>query len=137
MSILVKMLNEQEIVWKLPERITQGNRRKTSKYHAQAKKLLKELYPTVRFYEEVPIPVEPQKELYLDFYIPSLETAIEVHGEQHYSFSSRFHKTKLDFFKSQRNDALKAEWCELNHIRLIVLPYFDKEEEWTKQLMIR
>lgn len=128
MSILVRTLDEQEKEWTIPERITKGNRRKTSKYHAQAKQLLREMYPTVRFYEEVPVPINSEKELYLDFYIPSLEMAIEVHGEQHYYHCVRFHKTKLEFLRAQYNDKLKAEWCELNNIKLIILPYSEKQQ---------
>ena len=33
------------------------------------------------------------------------------------------------FLQSKANDDLKREWCELNNIQLIVLPY-DKKDDW-------
>ncbi len=101
------------------------------------REIIKEIYPTCRFYEEVPIIVENKKKLFLDFYIPTFGLAIEVHGQQHYNFTAMFHKNKLDFLMAQANDNKKAEWCELNGINLIVLAYNEKEEEWKRKVASR
>ena len=58
----------------------------------------------------------------LDLYVPSLETAIEYQGIQHYR--------SVDFFGGedalalrQELDQLKRQQCEQNHVRLIEWPY--------------
>jgi len=45
-----------------------------SDLHISARKLLQELFPTVQIFEEVPIAVTTQKNLFLDFYIPLQNT---------------------------------------------------------------
>jgi hypothetical protein len=59
---------------------------------------------------------------------------IEVHGEQHYSFCSRFHKTKMDFFNSKQRDKDKEEWCNINGIKIIVLKH-DERQKWTSVIL--
>ena len=88
-------------------------------------------YPNVPFYEEIHIKIEGRKKLFLDFYIPSFTLAIEVNGQQHYTYSGLFHKTKMDFLKAVCNDAKKGMWCEINNIDLIVLK-FDEVDKWDK-----
>lgn len=73
------------------------------------------------------------KILYLDFYIPNFNLAIEVHGQQHYEYNSHFHKTNRDFFQQRRNDEDKTLWCELNSINLLVLKY-DECNIWRDQI---
>lgn len=92
-----------------------------SSLHKKARLILHGRFPTVTILEEVSIPVRKRKTLYFDFYLPGRKLAIEVHGEQHYSFSSLFHKTKADFVKQKKNDREKAEWCEINGIQLVEL----------------
>ena len=112
-----------EYEWKMPSKVIQGNKRKTSTGHQKVRQILAELYPLFQVYEEVPIRVRfhPYKTLYLDLYVKHLNLAIEVHGAQHYEFSSLFHKTHLDFLIQQRNDSLKVDWCNHNDIDLLVL----------------
>lgn len=125
----VKTTDGQEYNWTMPTKVSRGNRRKTSNLHAFAKELLGEKYPNVVFYEEVPIIVEGKQKLYLDFYSPTLFMAIEVNGRQHYVFNPYHHKAQMSFRKQIQNDRKKREWCELNNIELIILPY-DKQKEW-------
>lgn len=126
--------------WGISEKIAKGNRRTTSKGHALVKRIINELYPCCRFYEEVPIILQisgrKKSEVYLDFYLPSRSLAVEIQGEQHYKFNSFFYKSKLDFLKAQQRDRNKVIWCELNNIKLAVLPYSESEEEWTARLKI-
>jgi hypothetical protein len=137
--MLVKTLDGDEYEWSISEKIAKGNRRKTSKGHALAKSIISEFYPGCRLYEEVPIILQgtgrQKTQVYLDIYIPSLSLAIEIQGGQHYEYSSFFHKSKLDFLKAQQRDRNKAEWCSLNNITLITLPY-GNEKEWKTLLMI-
>lgn len=105
----------------------------SSGLHDKARDVLNNRFPTIRILEEVSIPVRRGKTLFLDFYIPMKRVAVEVHGSQHFSYSSMFHKTRADFMRQKRNDREKAEWCELNGINLIVLK-FDEEKDWVNQI---
>jgi hypothetical protein len=119
----VRTLDDVDYEWKIPDKVIQGNTRKTSSYHGKAKEILLGLYPMFAIYEEVPIRVKNRKTLYLDFYIQTLNLAIEIHGAQHYAFSSLFHSSGLDFIRQRRNDEMKEEWCELNDISFLALDY--------------
>lgn len=55
-----------------------------------------------------------------DFYIPSKNTCIEYDGEQHFR--------EVDFFKYsleyiQRHDKIKNNYCSINNINIIRIPY--------------
>ena len=104
-----------------------------SKLHQEARKILKEKHKTLAILEEVSIPVRKRKTLYLDFYIPSLSTAIEVQGQQHSSFNSMYHKNVRDFINQKKNDREKAEWCKKNDIHLVELLY-NEVKEWKDQI---
>ena len=111
-------------------------RENKSAYHNKARKLISEIFPFEVVYEETTLPGSRTRAtglLYADFIIPKLSIIIEVHGEQHYKFSKFFHKTKKGFQEHKRRDFKKMEWCLLNDITMIVLP-FDKEEEWDSLL---
>lgn len=107
-----------------------------SKYHKKAKEIITEVFPFEPIHEEVTLPGSKSKFtglLYADFYLPNQNIIVEVHGEQHYKYLPFFHKSKLDFKKSQKRDRQKIEWCVLNDIKIIVLPY-NKEKEWKSLL---
>lgn len=109
----------------------QSKREERSSYHLQVRSLLKEVFPTLSVAEEVYIPGE---HLYLDFFIPQKRIAVEVHGEQHFSFNNFFYKNNLEFLQAKRRDSVKQEWCELNNIKLIILSYKENEIEWQRKL---
>lgn len=63
-----------------------------------------------------------------DFYIPSLNTAIEYDGRQHFeivSFSKDKNKNIENFKRCQQNDQIKTQYCKNNNIKLIRIPYTD------------
>ena len=65
-----------------------------------------------------------KKTLPFDFYIPSLNIAIEYDGEQHYKIVKHF--GGLDkFIKTKVRDTIKTIYCEENNIKLIRIPYWD------------
>lgn len=60
-----------------------------------------------------------------DFYVPKYHLAIEVHGQQHYEYSSLFHKTRSDFTKAQERDRRKISYCLAHGIKLYCIPYWE------------
>lgn len=106
-----------------------SNLNNKSNFHLLARQLLKQSYPTLQILEEIPIQIRKSETLYMDFFIPLNKKCIEVHGEQHYDFTPFYHRTKLDFFKQQKRDREKREWCHINNITYIELPY-NQQEEW-------
>ena len=62
-----------------------------------------------------------------DFYISSLDTAIEVNGMQHYVYTSYFYSSKSDFLKAQERDRRKIAYCLAHDINLYIIPYWDIE----------
>lgn len=63
--------------------------------------------------------------LSFDFYLPKLNTCIEFNGKQHYE--------QIDFFggedaynKTTLRDSIKEEYCKNNNIKLITIPYYEK-----------
>jgi hypothetical protein len=108
---------------------TKSSLNNKSNFHLLARELLKKNYPTLQILEEIPIQIRKSETLYMDFFIPLSKKCIEVHGEQHYEFTPFYHRTKLDFFKQQKRDREKREWCHVNNISYIELPY-NKQEDW-------
>ncbi len=132
-------INGKEYVWNLTGYdVFNDDKRKRSKFHVRARGLLKELFNSYRILEEVKLPgsteLHRKSVLYLDFYIPSIKLAIEVHGQQHYEFCPFFHKSKADFLKGKARDEDKIAWCELNDIRLVTLKYTESDDEWRQRI---
>lgn len=119
----------------LGQYISIDQNRPRSKLHLTARQLIRKAYPTLMLTEEVPIKIKRGKTLYLDFFLPLINTVIEVHGEQHYKYSTMFHSSAQDFMLQKKNDNSKAEWCEYNNLQLIVLPFSEDEEQWLKRIL--
>jgi hypothetical protein len=132
-------INGKEYVWNLTGYdVFNDDAKKRSKYHIRARKLLKELFHSYRILEEVKLPgsteLHRKSVLYLDFYVPSITLAVEVHGQQHYEFSPFFHRSRADFLKAKARDEDKITWCELNGITLITLKYTESDDEWRQRI---
>jgi len=128
-------LNGREYVWNLSKYdVLKNDKRKRSKHHIRARKLLSDIYNSYRILEEVKLPgstaLHRRSVLYLDFYIPNIRKAFEVHGRQHYEFTPFFHKSKAEFLRAKARDEDKIDWCILNNIELTVLKYSDDNDEW-------
>lgn len=113
----------------------QNTRANISGLHKKANQLLIEIYPTIPMLQEVAIPVRRNETLYLDFYIPLLKKAIEVHGEQHYKFVAHYHNNAMGFMKHKKRDLDKQEWCSVNSIQYIELPFNETIEEWKDRIV--
>ena len=91
--------------------------RKISDVQTAARERIKREFGDQIILEEFTI---PKSQLRLDFYLPNINIAVEVHGRQHYEFVKHFHGTKKKFTEAQHRDDKKQWWCELNEIELIV-----------------
>jgi len=105
--------------------------RPRSELHIRCRSLLRTLYPTQPVLEEVPI---PGLGLFIDFYLPMRKLAIECNGKQHDTYVPHFHGTKMNFVASQQRDKRKAEWCQMNNVQMVVLPFNETDEEWLKRI---
>jgi hypothetical protein len=132
--MLIKDLDGNNVNWTLTGHIAKGKIINKSSFHLQARSMINKLYPTMQILEEVPIQLRKGETLYLDFYIPLKKVCIEVHGEQHYKFIPFYHSTILNFLKSQKRDREKQEWCEINNIKYVELPYNENTDQWKERI---
>ena len=128
-------LDGRQSLWNLTGYVAKGRSLNKSQLHLQTRKLLSETFPTIQILEEVPISIRKSETLYLDFYLPLLKKCIEVHGEQHYKFIGFYHNNMLSFLKAKKRDQEKAEWCALNGIHHVVLPFNEDASQWKKRIL--
>jgi hypothetical protein len=127
-------LDGDSVAWSLTGYVAKGRIHNKSSYHLQARDLLSSLHPTLQILEEVTVPIRKGQIAYLDFYLPLPKWCVEVHGEQHYKFVPYYHGNMMSFLKSQKKDKEKKEWCELNNIKYIELPYNENIEQWKAKI---
>ena len=122
--------------WKTQGTIVRSNeQRPRSKLHLTARSLLRNLYPTLQISEEVSVSLRRNKKVFLDFYINTIKTVIEVHGPQHYKFNTLYHTCAQDFLNQKKRDMNLQEWCEINNLTYIELPFNENEEQWKNRIM--
>jgi very-short-patch-repair endonuclease len=68
-----------------------------------------------------------KKYLYLDFYLPEWNAAIEFDGKQHFT-SVKYFKGDEGLEERKRNDSYKDEWIHQNGISILRISYRKKEE---------
>lgn len=120
--------------WKLAGHVPlDSDDRPRSSNHIRARALLATLFPADQRLEEVSLPGSGG--LFADFYLPNRKFIIEVHGAQHFRFNGFFHETRLDFVQAQARDRRKAEWCQINNIRLIELAHDQSDESWAERII--
>jgi hypothetical protein len=69
------------------------------------------------------------RKLLFDFYLPEYNICIEYDGEQHFSpinFGSNLKLAYKKYLYLQKNDEIKNNYCKLNNINLIRIPYYEK-----------
>lgn len=67
------------------------------------------------------------RKIYVDFYIPSLNIAMEYDGKQHTEEVSLFHKTHSDFINQVNRDRCLERFCFQNNITLLRISYKDDD----------
>lgn len=132
--MIVKDLDGNSHSWHLTGYIAKGRIGNKSSFHLEARSLLTNQFPTLQILEEVPIQIRRSETLFLDFYLPLKKMAVEVHGEQHYKFIGFYHTNLLGFIKSQKRDNEKTEWCKINNIRQVILPYNEPIDKWIERI---
>lgn len=65
------------------------------------------------------------KRLRFDFYLPEMNMCIEYDGEHHFEENEYFGEGNLDYIRE--NDRIKNEFCQLNDIKMIRIPFYDYE----------
>jgi hypothetical protein len=131
----IKTLDGSIQNWQLTGYTSNASIERKSSFHLLARELLRQQHPTLQILEEVTVPLRRSEVVYLDFYIPLLKKAIEVHGEQHYKFTPFYHSNQLAFLKAQKKDREKKEWCLINSIKYVELPYNEAQDQWTERLL--
>jgi hypothetical protein len=132
--MLIKDLDGNNHNWLLTGNMAKGKVFNKSSLHLTARELITTAYPTLQILEEVPIVLRRSETLYLDFYLPLKKICFEVHGEQHFKFVKFYHNNMLNFLKAQKRDREKQEWCEINNIKYIILPY-NETDLWLERII--
>lgn len=65
-----------------------------------------------------------RKNLELDCYNAELRIALEYNGQQHYTYTPHFHRSKKNFYSQVHRDDWKRKRCRELGIRLIEVPYW-------------
>ena len=60
-----------------------------------------------------------------DFFLPEINTVLEVNGEQHYSYIKRFYKSKTDFSRAQERDRRKISYALAHGMKIYCIPYWE------------
>lgn len=95
--------------------------------------VIKGVYPASVVLEECSIKIDRRKTLYLDIFLPTYGIVIEVNGKQHFERCSHF-QSDQQFYNQRRNDIMKADWAELNNLRLVNFNYDESDDEWRQKL---
>ena len=122
--------------WKIEGSIVRSNdQRPRSQLHLTARSLIKEIYPTLQICEEVSAQIKRDRKVFLDFYINTIKTVVEVHGQQHYKFNSLYHTSAQDFLNQKKRDQDLQDWCVLNNLNYIELPFNEGKDKWRQRFI--
>ena len=104
-------------------------------------------FSSLRCYQEVPLgdlcPSFSNRNLFVDWYIHELNTALELHGKQHYDIvnfgNTSYKEAERNFIEGQYRDSLKQAALEEEGIFFKVIPYTIKgkiNESFLKTLLL-
>lgn len=108
-----------------------------SKGHLLARTLLKQIFPLDMIVEELELPGTKERfkrNLYADFFIMRPRLIIEIHGQQHYTYTPFFHSSLQDFIESKKRDLRKKDWCDLNGFTYVELSDKEDLDEWERKI---
>jgi len=97
-----------------------------SQFHERVRAAIREVFPAAVIREEVLIRWEGRP-LFVDFYLPLLGLAFEVDGDQHDHYVAHFFPHWIDFRRAQKRDEWKEEWADHEAVKLIRIPWADRD----------
>jgi hypothetical protein len=103
--------------------IIDWNGKSRSKFQADVKQFLKKYWVGDVVFEELRI---AGTRLSLDFFNANKKIAIEVQGQQHFTYVKFFHGNRINYLNQIKRDVKKIEFCELNNIKLVEI--YPKDE---------
>lgn len=109
--------------------------RKESYLASFTKNLVKEKYIDARFEYRILKNTETQYFLPFDIFIPSVNTLIEVQGQQHYNYNTLYHRSVEDFEKRKKLDEIKRNWAIGNGYNFIEIDIRKHTEESVTKLI--
>ena len=77
---------------------------------------------------------ETKKHLYIDIYYPDYNLAIEVDGEQHDKYCSKFYKSQKDFNHRKYLDKLKNKLLSNHNVSLVRIKASDSKQQIINKL---
>lgn len=136
MYMKIRDLDGNIYTWKIEGAIVRSNdQRPRSQLHLTARSLIKEIYPTLQICEEVSVQIKRSQKIFIDFYINTIKTVVEVHGQQHYKFNSLYHTSAQDFLNQKKRDQDLQDWCVLNNLNYIELPFNEDKDTWHQRFI--
>lgn len=99
---------------------------KSSKGEKEVRRVLKKY--GIKFKEQYRIKeCRDKRPLPFDFYIPKYNLCIEYDGELHYQKWHKSNTSQLKLEKTQYHDKIKTDYCKQNNIKLLRIPYWEKD----------
>lgn len=126
--------------FKRRRRLNPQSRENRSALHLKTRDLLRSAYGGFRILEEEPIPARVDgriTELSIDFVLPDIKLAVEVHGRQHDEYVPHYHRGPEGFAASQARDRAKANAIRDAGYALVVLREKDLKDMTRLDLMTR
>jgi hypothetical protein len=107
-------------------KVSTKSKKRENKTEEQCRRILQKIFnkpfPTIRP-NFLCNPVT-KKNLELDCYNSELNIALEYNGQQHYTYTPHFHRTKKNFYSQVHRDDWKRKKCRELGIILIEVPYW-------------
>ena len=93
----------------------------------------------IRFMREKTFPDLRKGRFRYDFeiYVDGGRALVEVQGQQHYQFISKFYKRRADFESAKERDRRKISYALAHRIPLYIIPYWELEHIVTARDLLR
>ena len=63
-----------------------------------------------------------------EVYVDGGRSYLEVQGQQHFTYVSKFYKKRSDFLAAQERDRRKISYCLAHHLPLYIIPYWELDK---------
>lgn len=57
--------------------------------------------------------------------VDGVQVLLEIQGEQHHQYVSKFYRTRADFEKAKERDRCKISYCLAHNIPIYIIPYWE------------